>query len=141
MFLESSHLWALSPKVLCFNLFTQINLLRVSLVVQNLWFFNQSNLSCLNEYQEFQNVFEKKNVGLLPKYCLYKCAVDLQEDVQRAFQSIYNLSQKEFISLKQYIEENLAKYFIQHLKSFVGMPILFRKRKINHSWCVLTIKA
>jgi len=45
-----------------------------------------------NEYKEFQDVFEKNNVDILPKYCPYNCAIDLQERIQPPFGPIYNLS-------------------------------------------------
>jgi hypothetical protein len=39
--------------------------------------------------------------------------------------------------LKDYIEENLAKNFIRHLKSLISTPILFVKKKDGSLWmCV-----
>jgi hypothetical protein len=46
-------------------------------------------------YKEYQDVFEKKNEDLLPQYCLYDYAIDLQEGTQPPFGPIYNLSQNE----------------------------------------------
>jgi len=42
-------------------------------------------------YQEFQDVFERKNVGLLLKYQPYNLAIDLQESFQPPFGTIYNI--------------------------------------------------
>jgi hypothetical protein len=64
------------------------------------------------QYKEFQDVFEKKNVDILPKHRPYDCTIDLQDGTQPLFGPIYNLSQNEFLELKDYIEENLAKNFI-----------------------------
>jgi hypothetical protein len=43
------------------------------------------------------------------------------------FGPIYNLSQNEFLALKDYIEENLAKNFILYSMSHAGAPIFFVK--------------
>jgi hypothetical protein len=39
------------------------------------------------------------------------------------------LSQTELVILREYIDENLLKNFIQHSKSLAGAPILFVKKK------------
>jgi hypothetical protein len=39
------------------------------------------------------------------------------------------LSQTELVALREYIDENLSKNFIQHSKSPAGAPILFVKKK------------
>ena len=83
----------------------------------------------MEQYQEFQDVFEKKNVDTLPKHRSYDCSIDLQEGTQPPFGPIYSLSQNELIEFKEYIEENLAKNFIQHSKSPARAPILFVKKK------------
>jgi hypothetical protein len=77
----------------------------------------------LTQYQNFKDVFEKKNVDILPEHHLYDCAIELQDE------PIYNLSQTELTTLREYIDENLSKNFIQHSKSPVGAPILFVKKK------------
>jgi hypothetical protein len=64
------------------------------------------------QYKEFKNVFEKKNVDILPEHRPYNCAIDLQDGAQLPFGPIYNLSQNELLALKDYIKENLAKNFI-----------------------------
>jgi hypothetical protein len=61
----------------------------------------------------------------------------LQSGAQPPFGPIYNLSQNELSELKDYIEENLAKNFIQHSKSPAGAPIFFVKKKDGSLWmCV-----
>ena len=81
------------------------------------------------QYQDFKDVFEKKNADLLPKHRPYDCAIELQEGTQPPFGPIYNLSQTELTALREYIDENLAKGFIRHSKSPAGAPILFVKKK------------
>jgi hypothetical protein len=59
----------------------------------------------------------------------------LQNGAQPPFGLIYNLSQNELPALKDYIEENLAKNFIQYSKSPVGTLILFVKKKMGLCGC------
>jgi hypothetical protein len=80
-------------------------------------------------YKEFQDVFEKNNVDMLPQHCPYDCAIDLHEGTQLPFGPIYNLSQNELVALRDYLDENLAKNFIRHSKSPIGAPILLVKKK------------
>jgi hypothetical protein len=42
---------------------------------------------------------------------------------------MYPLSPRELIALKKFLEENLAKGFIQESKSPAGTPILFALKK------------
>ena len=81
------------------------------------------------QYKSYQDVFEKKNADILPQHQPYDCAIDIEDGAQVPFESIYNLSQNELATLKEYIDENLAKGFIQHSKSSIGAPILFVKKK------------
>jgi hypothetical protein len=82
-----------------------------------------------SQYQEFKNVFEKKNVNSLPKHRAYNCTTDLEEGAQPPFEPIYNLSQDKLATLHEYIEENFKRGFIQHSKSQVSVPIFFIKKK------------
>jgi hypothetical protein len=88
-------------------------------------------------YKKYQDIFEKKIVDLLCQYCLYDCTIDLQEDTQPPFGPIYNLSQNELATLREYLNENLVKNFIQYSKSPTSAPILFVKNKNGLLWmCV-----
>jgi hypothetical protein len=81
------------------------------------------------EYEEYRNVFEKKNTNTLPEHRPCDCGIELQEGAQPPFGLIYSLSQNELATLRDYHDENLAKNFIRHSKSPVGAPILFVKKK------------
>ena len=81
------------------------------------------------QYKSYQDVFEKKNVDILPQHWLYDCAIDIEDGAQVPFEPIYNLSQDEFATLKEYINENLVKGFIRHSKSPAGAPTFFVKKK------------
>ena len=82
-----------------------------------------------SQYQDYQDVFEKKNADILPEHRPYDCSIDLKEGTQPPFGPIYSLLQDKLAELKTYIEENLAKNFIRHSKSPAGAPILFVKKK------------
>jgi hypothetical protein len=88
-----------------------------------------SSTTIPERYKQFQDVFEKKNADVLPEHRPYDCAIDLQDGAQPPFGPIYNLSQNELTTLREYIDENLAKNFIRHSKSPAGAPILFVKKK------------
>jgi hypothetical protein len=68
----------------------------------------------LTRCKKYRDVFEKKNVDMLPQYRPYECTIDLQEGTQPPFGPIYNLSQNELTTLRDYLNENLAKNFIRH---------------------------
>ena len=63
-------------------------------------------------YKEYHDVFEKKNADMLLQHHLYDCAINLKENTQPPFGSIYNLSQNELVAFQEYFDENLAKNFI-----------------------------
>ncbi len=44
------------------------------------------------EYEEYRDVFEKKNADTLPQHRLYDCGIELQEGAQPPFGPIYSLS-------------------------------------------------
>ncbi len=81
------------------------------------------------EYEEYRNVFEKKNTNTLPEHRPCDCGIELQEGAQPPFGLIYSLSQNELATLRDYHDENLVKNFIRHSKSPAGAPILFVKKK------------
>ncbi|MCO5584595.1 hypothetical protein L7F22_038526 [Adiantum nelumboides] len=82
-----------------------------------------------HQYQDYNDVFEKKNADLLPEHRPYDCAIELQEGAQPPFGPIYKLSQDELAELRKNIDENLAKGFIRHSKSPARASILFVKKK------------
>jgi hypothetical protein len=63
------------------------------------------------QYKAYRDVFERKNVDILPEHQPYDYAIDL-EGVEPPFGPIYNLSQDELLALREYIHENLKKGFI-----------------------------
>jgi hypothetical protein len=65
-----------------------------------------------SEYQEFKYVFEKRNVNISHKHRPYDCTIDFMEGAKPSFKPIYNLSQVELVTLREYIDENLKNGFI-----------------------------
>jgi hypothetical protein len=64
----------------------------------------------------------------LPKHQPCDYTIDLEERMQPPFEPIYNLSQDEFATLREYINKNFKKKFIQHSKFFTSALILFVKK-------------
>jgi hypothetical protein len=56
-------------------------------------------------------------------------AINLQPGKEPLYSLIYPLSQTELAALREFLEEYLAKGFIQELKSPAGAPILFVPKK------------
>ena len=81
------------------------------------------------QYEEFQDVFEKKYADTLPQRRPHECAIELQEGAQPSFRPIYSLLQNKLTMLQEYIEKNLAKNFTRHSKSLAKAPMLFVKKK------------
>jgi hypothetical protein len=59
----------------------------------------------------------------------YDCTIDLEEGTQPPLGPIYNLSQNKLVVLREYIDKNFEKGFIQHSKFLADAPILFVKKK------------
>ena len=69
------------------------------------------------------------NADRLPEHRLYDCLIDLQEGVCPHFGPLYAFSAPELKALRDYLDENLEKGFIQPSKSPAGATILFVKKK------------
>jgi hypothetical protein len=83
----------------------------------------------LATYGEFVEVFSKDNPETPPPHLSTGHAIDLQHGYSMPCGWIYNVSEFELMTLKAYIEVNLANGFIQHSSSPAAAPILFAKKK------------
>ena len=90
---------------------------------------NELNIELPIEYQDFQDIFDKKASEILPPHRPYDHKIPLLPNTQPPFGPIYSLSEIELKTLKEYINENLEKNFIQPSTSPAGSPILFVKKK------------
>ena len=86
-------------------------------------------------FHEFLHVFENGKAQELPPHRTYDHSIPLKPDSAPPFGQLYDMSQKEFLVLKEYIEENLAKGFIRQSSSPAGAPIQFVK-KADSSLCI-----
>ncbi|EKV17987.1 Retrotransposon polyprotein, putative [Penicillium digitatum PHI26] len=81
------------------------------------------------EYREFTDVFTAPAEGVLPKHGTFDHEINTMEGTEPTFKPIYQLSQKESETLKEYISENLKKGYIRASKSSAGYPIIFVPKK------------
>ena len=81
------------------------------------------------KYQEFSKVFSKRLADKLPPHRVYDHKIILKPDTTVPFGPLYNLSETELNTLKEYLEENLEKGFIERSESPAGAPVLFVKKK------------
>ena len=82
------------------------------------------------EYFNFSDVFSSDSAAeLLEHTRINDHPINLLDNKQPFYSSIYNLGQVELEMLKIYIKANLANGFIRPSKSPAGAPILFVQKK------------
>lgn len=81
------------------------------------------------KYHSYLDVFSPVEVNRLPDHRPYDINIDIEEGKTPPFGPIYSLTMEERKALSDYIEEHLAKGFIQRSTSSASSPILFIKRK------------
>ncbi|MBW0560631.1 hypothetical protein O181_100346 [Austropuccinia psidii MF-1] len=87
-------------------------------------------------YHKYLDVFSKLKAEKLPPQCTCDHHIELEGSLPPVG-VIYSLSNQESDSLRVYVSENLEKGFIQPSSSSTGAPVLFVKKKIVASICVL----
>ena len=80
-------------------------------------------------YSDFKDVFDKKKADVLPPHRHYDCPIDIPPNKAPPYGPIYSLNPQELKVLREYIDENLAKGFIDHSTSPAGAPVLFSSKK------------
>ena len=80
-----------------------------------------------NQYHEYLHVFSKEASERLPEHRPYDHAIELVPDARMFHSKVYPLSPSEQTELDKFLNENLAKGYIQELKS--PMLSLFFKKK------------
>ncbi len=82
-----------------------------------------------SEYANFADVFSPKLAAELSEHTrINNHAIELVDDRQLLYGSIYSLEPVEPETLKAYIENNLTSGFIRPFKSSARAPILFNKK-------------
>jgi hypothetical protein len=79
--------------------------------------------------QHYLNVFSKANTEKLAPNHNINLAIDLLLRKEPLYRLIYLLSPRELVALKEFLEKNLAKGFIQEFKSPANTLILFALKK------------
>ena len=73
----------------------------------------QDKLPIPEEIRDFQHVFQDKELShQLPKHQPWDHSIPLEPETKPTFGPIYSLSETELRTLREYIDENLAKGFI-----------------------------
>jgi hypothetical protein len=79
--------------------------------------------------QHYLNVFLKANTEKLAPNRDIDLAIDLLPGKEPLYKPMYPLSPRELVALKEFLEKNLAKGFIQESKSLADALILFASKK------------
>jgi len=80
-------------------------------------------------YQEYSDLGSANAANQLPEHGPQDLAIVLEEGKLPPNQPLYNLSAAELKTLRDYIEKNLQRGFIQRSRSPTGAPVLFAKKK------------
>ena len=87
----------------------------------------------LAKYSNFSNIFSPDSPTELQEHTrINDHPINLLDNKQLPYGSIYNLGPVELKTLKTYIEVNLASGFIRNSKSPTSAPILFIQKKISN---------
>jgi hypothetical protein len=65
------------------------------------------------EYYDLIDIFSKKALDELPPHRPYDHKVELEKEHNLGHAPLYKMSQEELLAVKKYLEENLAKGFIE----------------------------
>ena len=76
-------------------------------------------------YRDLADVFSPSNANSLPPHRDEDHAIELEPGKTPPFGPLYNLSEYQLKTLREYIDENLANGFIRPSKSSAGAPVLF----------------
>ena len=90
-----------------------------------------TNLTLLNCYKEYVNIFLKDLINQLSENKSYNHTIDLKSGKTALYESLYNLSEIKLVTLWDYIDTNLLNNFIKSFKLSVKASILFVKKKDN----------
>ena len=80
-----------------------------------------------DKLKEYEDVFLTEEAGCLPSYEGRNHAIETT--AEPPFGPLYNLSNTELAELRRYLDDALAKGWIQHSTSPAGAPILFVPKK------------
>jgi hypothetical protein len=94
------------------------------------------------EFHKFLDVFDKGRSERLPAHRPHNLAIELEEGTTLPpTGKLYQLAPAELRSLKEFIDENLAKGYIQPSKAPCGAPVFFVKKKDGSLRLVVDFRA
>uniref|UniRef100_A0A670JY26 Gypsy retrotransposon integrase-like protein 1 n=1 Tax=Podarcis muralis TaxID=64176 RepID=A0A670JY26_PODMU len=82
-----------------------------------------------NKYKAFLEVFCEKEADKLPPHRPYDCKIDLLPGATLPTGKLYSMSEDELQELREFIDHNLKRGFIQESKAVGGSPVFFVKKK------------
>ena len=80
-------------------------------------------------YCNLEGIFSEEKANELPVSSPYNHKIKLEGDCWPPYSPIYPLSTPKLQVLREYLNDNLVKGFIQHSTLSTGAPILFVKKK------------
>src|SRR5258707_1796139 len=80
-------------------------------------------------YKDFADIFSEKAFAHLPPCKAWDHAIDLHHDAKLPRGRMFPLSLAEQKELDEFLKENLANGHIHPLKSLIGAPVFFIKKK------------
>ena len=83
------------------------------------------------KYSNFADVFSKINADILPKYSMHDLAIETEKRKISLFGPVYNYLGVKFQTLRDYVNEMLAKSFIISFKFPFEASVLFTKKKYS----------
>jgi len=73
-------------------------------------------------FHEFLPIFEKARIDKLPLHRSYDHTIPLKEGTTPSYGPLYSMSRNEWVTMKEFIEENLPKGYIRSSSSPAGAP-------------------
>ncbi|KAK9401814.1 hypothetical protein NXF25_010170 [Crotalus adamanteus] len=81
------------------------------------------------EYRDLAAVFSEEDCNQLPPHRSTDCAIQLLPGVKLPKPRMYAMTPTEVQELRRYIDQNLARGFIQPARSRITAPVLFKEKK------------
>ena len=105
----------------------------IGLVPDNDTCFANTAVPVLNDvpkdYIQFHELFQRDKADVLPRHGAWDHEMPLEEGKQPPFGPVFPMSPTELNTLKEYLDEMLAKGFIRRSHSPAGSPVIFVKKK------------
>ncbi len=80
------------------------------------------------EYHDFLNVFSKEKIDVLSSHRKHDYRIELKKNNIHEYAFLYNMSKKEFLLIKKYLQKHLNKNFIKSSIASYASFILFAKK-------------